>query len=108
MSEIAAIRVLNVSNAWTSPSDRNPSIIEHWVTFDLEGGFIHLKKSPDMDIPVGWSGRALVNCTVRSYDYVDSNGKQRKRFYLSPSSVRCFEKGYKHPDLDDIIQSVKK
>ena len=110
MAEIAAVRVLNVSNAWESEKTTGSGVrlLEHWVTFDLEGGQIHLTHSPDIDIPVGWSGRALVNCYVRSYDWVDSQGKQRKRYYLAPTSVRSFEKGYKHPDLDDIISSVKK
>ena len=108
MAEIAAIRVLNVSNAWESDkiTSQGVKLTEHWVTFDVEGGQIHVTHSPDIDIPVGWSGRALVNCFVRSYDWVDSQGKQRKRFYLSPSSVLSFEKAYKHPDLSDIIPSV--
>ena len=105
MAELAAIRVLNVSNAWESEKQTASGVklMEHWVTFDVEGGQIHVTHSPDIDIPVGWSGRALVNCFVRSYDWVDSTGKARKRFYLAPSSVRSFEKGYKHPDFTDII-----
>lgn len=109
MAEIAAIRVLNVSNAWESERKlpNGSPILERWVTFDVEGGQLHLTKSPDLDIPVGWSGRALVNCFVRSFDYTDQQGKQRKRYYLAPTSVKSFEKAFQHPQLDDIISKVK-
>ena len=110
MSEISAIRVLNVSNSWEGEKTTGSGVklTEHWVTFDVEGGQLHVTRPPEIDIPVGWSGRALVNCFVRSFDWVDSQGKQRKRYYLAPASVLSFEKGYKHPDLNDIISSVKK
>ena len=104
MAELAAIRVLNVSNAWESTREKNGvPFVEHWVTFEVEGGQLHVMHPADVEIPMGWSGRALVNCFIRSQSWVDDQGKQRTRYYLAPVTVRSFEKGYKHPALDDLI-----
>lgn len=108
MAELAAIRVLNVSKAWDKTTEKNGvPFVEHWVTFEVEGGQLHVKHPADVDIPVGWSGQTLVNCFVRSQPWVDDQGKQRIRYYLAPATVLSFDKGYKHPDLDDLISGKK-
>ena len=108
MAELAVIRVLNVVNAWEKTDEyRGVKRTEHWVTFAVEGGFLHLTHDPSLDVPLNWSGRAVVSCEIRSFNYVDKDNKERTKFYLSPKEIKSFEKGYHHPALDDIIPKVK-
>lgn len=111
MPELAVIRVLNVSESWISERKNNQGnlISEHWASLDVEGGQLFVRFDPSkVDLPVGWSGRAVVSCFTRQYTWTDDQGKARRTNYLAPSVVQSFDKGYKHPDLNEIVTSLKK
>ena len=111
MAELAVIRVLNVSESWISErkNSQGVPIAEHWAALDVEGGQLFVRFDPSkVDLPVGWSGRAVVSCFTRQYSWTDDHGKARRTNYLAPSSVQSFEKGYKHPSLEDVVSSIKK
>lgn len=111
MSELAVVRVLNVSECWESEREVKGSVpvVDHWAALDVEGGQLFVRFDPaKVDVPVGWSGRAVISCYTRQYSWVDNQGKQRRTNYLSPSVVQSFEKGYKHPSLEDVVSSIKK
>ena len=106
MAEIAAIRVLNVLRKYQKTEEKNGiKYTKDMVVFSIEGSNIDVEFDPSIDIPLGWSGRALVDLYPRfvTYPAKKVGGKDFTVTLFSAAKLRSFEKGYKHPELSDII-----
>lgn len=110
MAELAAIRVLNVLRTYEYEKDTRSGIKkkEHHAVFSVEGGNIDVVYDPSIEIPVGWSGRALVDLYARTVPYNRQDGSTYTVVLFSAYTVRNFVKGYKHPELSEIIPSGNK
>ena len=110
MAELAAIRVLNVVRTYEYEKDTRSGIKkkEHHAVFSVEGGNIDVVYDPSIEIPVGWSGRALVDLYARNVPYTRNDGSTYNVILFSAYTVRNFVKGYKHPELSEIIPRVQK
>lgn len=106
MAELGAIRVLNVLRTYERTVVKNGvNFTEHHVVFAVEGSNIDVEFDPSMDVPVGWSGRALVDLYPRIVSYPCKDGSTFRVTLFNAAKLRSFEKGYKHPELSDILPS---
>ena len=108
MRNFALVRVLNVSECRLIEDERS-GIEYEWYTLDVEGGSLFVKKqNPDIDIPVGWSGLAKIELSLKIGSFADKNGLEKRQSCFKCVTLLEFVKGFKHPDFSDIINSVKK
>lgn len=110
MAELAAIRVLNVLRSYEKQVETPNGIkkTEHHIVFSVEGGQLDVLFDPSIDIPVGWSGRALIEVYARTSVFTSKNGKPYEKTYLNAYRVINFDKGFKHPELSQIIPQAQK